>query len=248
MLPFFTMVCANATINSTIGERLSATSGMAESFGVVNPLSYRGYVYDRETKLFYLQSRYYEPEMGRFLNADAYTSTGHGILGNNMFAYCLNNPVALADSSGTAAHIGFSADGQSHDAPWHIGSPGGGGWPQGIHYSQQDYGSTADKFLTVRAIKFVFSADTFQFLHDVYTNQIIAETELQHIKNAELYERFTNNPRKFVSDYVSLVGDLATVVGLGATVGMFTIPVWGQVALDLVGLACGFGTKLLALE
>jgi hypothetical protein len=41
--------------------------------------------------------------MGRFINADAYASTGQGILGNNMFAYCLNNPIRYVDKSGTAA-------------------------------------------------------------------------------------------------------------------------------------------------
>ena len=94
------MVRANAIINSTIGERLSAAGGMAESFGAVNPLRYRGYVYDREPQLYYLQSRYYDPELGRFINADAYASTGQGILGNNMFAYCGNNPIACTDFSG----------------------------------------------------------------------------------------------------------------------------------------------------
>jgi len=50
--------------------------------------------------LYYLQSRYYDPEVGRFLNADAYTSTGQGILGNNMFAYCGNNPIMRSDPNG----------------------------------------------------------------------------------------------------------------------------------------------------
>ena len=45
------------------------------------------------TTLYYLQSRYYDSELGRFINADALVSTGQGVLGNNMFAYCLNNPV-----------------------------------------------------------------------------------------------------------------------------------------------------------
>ena len=67
----------------------------------MNPLTYRGYVYDREIKFYYLQSRYYDPELGRFLNADALVSTGQGILGNNMFAYCGNNPINYADSEGT---------------------------------------------------------------------------------------------------------------------------------------------------
>ena len=48
-----------------------------------------------------MQSRYYNPTWGRFLNADAFTSTGQGILGNNMFAYCGNNPVLRADDHGT---------------------------------------------------------------------------------------------------------------------------------------------------
>ena len=55
----------------------------------------------KESGLYYLQSRYYDPEIGRFINADAFASTGQGILGNNMFAYCGNNPVIFADYSGT---------------------------------------------------------------------------------------------------------------------------------------------------
>ena len=68
-----------------------------------NPLRYRGYVYDQETGLYYLESRYYNPKIGRFLNADAYAATGQGFTGNNMFAYCLNNPVNLRDKVGESA-------------------------------------------------------------------------------------------------------------------------------------------------
>ena len=59
--------------------------------------------------LYYLQSRYYNPTMGRFLNADALVSTGQGVLGNNMFAYCRNNPVSYCDPTGymTDALDGF---------------------------------------------------------------------------------------------------------------------------------------------
>lgn len=57
-----------------------------------------------ETSLYYLQSRYYNPEVGRFLNADSYTSTGQGLLGNNMFAYCNNNPANGYDPCGTCIH------------------------------------------------------------------------------------------------------------------------------------------------
>ena len=74
----------------------------ANSIGAVNPLRYRGYYYDSEIGLYYLQSRYYDPNLGRFLNADNLVSTGQGILGNNMFAYCGNNPVAYSDSLGSS--------------------------------------------------------------------------------------------------------------------------------------------------
>lgn len=57
-----------------------------------------------DTGLYYLQTRYYDPAIGRFINADAYTSTGQGILGNNMFAYCNNNPIMGCDPCGTCLH------------------------------------------------------------------------------------------------------------------------------------------------
>ncbi len=66
----------------------------------LNPIRYRGYYYDAETGFYYLNSRYYDPEICRFVNADGYVSTGQGLLGNNMFAYCLNNPVINADYFG----------------------------------------------------------------------------------------------------------------------------------------------------
>lgn len=69
----------------------------------MNPIRYRGYYYDTHTGLYYLQSRYYNPEMGRFISPDCYVSTGQGLLGNNMYIYCNNNPVMGVDPSGEAA-------------------------------------------------------------------------------------------------------------------------------------------------
>jgi len=78
------------------GKVITATGTMA----AVNPLRYRGYYYDTESGLYYLQSRYYDPAIGRFINADGHASTGQGIIGHNMFAYCLNNPVNYLDRDG----------------------------------------------------------------------------------------------------------------------------------------------------
>ena len=78
------------------GKVLTATGTMAE----INPLRYRGYYYDSETELYYLQSRYYDPTTCRFINADAYASTGQSVTGYNMFAYCGNNPIKRRDTDG----------------------------------------------------------------------------------------------------------------------------------------------------
>ena len=82
------------------GNILSTTGTMAGTLGTHNPLRYRGYVYDQETGLYYVSSRYYDPKICRFINADAFASTGQGIIGNNMFAYCGNNPVTRVDIGG----------------------------------------------------------------------------------------------------------------------------------------------------
>jgi len=68
-------------------------------------------VQDTETHLYYLQSRYYDPEMGRFISADGLVSTGQGLLGNNMFAYCNNNSVTLVDRSGSEPTAVIDTDG-----------------------------------------------------------------------------------------------------------------------------------------
>ncbi len=67
-----------------------------------NPFRYRSYYYDLETGLYYLNSRYYDPELGRFVNVDGinYLDTNN-INGLNLYAYCLNNPIMLTDSQGT---------------------------------------------------------------------------------------------------------------------------------------------------
>jgi len=84
-------------VYSPWGEIISAEGDLAE----INPLRYRGYYYDSETGFYYLQSRYYDPENHRFINADTYASTDSSdAIACNMFAYCNNNPVVFLDSTG----------------------------------------------------------------------------------------------------------------------------------------------------
>ena len=63
---------------------------------------YRGYIYDSETGLYYLQSRYYDPQTGRFINPDGIINANGGVLGNNLYAYCNNNPVNYSDTTGNS--------------------------------------------------------------------------------------------------------------------------------------------------
>ena len=86
----------NCTVYDSSAKVLTDPTSIAN----LNPLRYRGYYYDAETGFYYLQSRYYDPAICRFINADTYLSTGQGMLGHNMFTYCGNNPVNYCDSSG----------------------------------------------------------------------------------------------------------------------------------------------------
>ena len=81
----------------------SGTENTSSSFiGNINPFRYRGYYYDVETGLYYLQTRYYEPRAGRFLNADSVDYIAPDIIGGlNLYAYCNNNPVMYSDPEGT---------------------------------------------------------------------------------------------------------------------------------------------------
>jgi RHS repeat-associated protein len=76
-------------------------NGGASTAAQYNPFRYRGYYYDSETGLYYVSSRYYDPEIGRWINADSVIAgTGENVLGYNMFAYCFNNPVNMSDPTG----------------------------------------------------------------------------------------------------------------------------------------------------
>lgn len=87
------------SVQDANGNEITSPNNM----GNLNPFRYRGYYFDTETGLYYLHSRYYDPQTCRFVNADGYVSTGQGLLSHNMFAYCLNNPVNKVDPNGDAA-------------------------------------------------------------------------------------------------------------------------------------------------
>ena len=91
------------------GNPLTTTGSLATTLGAANPLRYRGYVYDTETGLYYLQSRYYNPGWGRFIGADSFStiaiSLDSALWDKNLFSYCDNNPISRADDGGQFWHF-----------------------------------------------------------------------------------------------------------------------------------------------
>ena len=83
------------------GNILAVNGSLASTLGADNPFRYRGYYYDTESCFYYLNSRYYDAKVCRYLNADsAIVEVGGSVQGYNLFAYCFNNPVNMSDSSG----------------------------------------------------------------------------------------------------------------------------------------------------
>ena len=120
-----------------------------DSFAYQISLKYRGYVYDNETSLYYLQSRYYDPETGRFLNADDVECIGllNTMCSLNLFAYCGNQPVDRYDYSGLSTVYTLSngwkyridPPNTSTKTKRHIHI-----YKDGYNYSQNDDGSPHD--------------------------------------------------------------------------------------------------------
>ena len=84
------------------GAPLWCTGELAETLGTVQPFRYRGYVFDEETGLYYLRSRYYNPWWGRFVNADAEIAVEAKLWDAKLFLYCANNPVRYTDDGGNS--------------------------------------------------------------------------------------------------------------------------------------------------
>ena len=92
----------NQQVLDATGNAITDTTNI----GILNPFRYRSYYFDNETGLYYLQTRYYDPEVGRFLNIDSLDyADPETINGLNLFAYCDNNPVMNTDPNGTWAWL-----------------------------------------------------------------------------------------------------------------------------------------------
>ena len=151
-------------VRDASGNAITSSTHIAN----LNSLRYRGYFYDTETKLYYLQSRYYDPQAQRFISPDVYISTGQGIIGYNMFAYCNNNPVNMIDLFGCDAiwiQEKNSAKGQGHSGLI-VQNENGDWW---YFY----WGPKTETLLAISPFgvkanpQFIFLADKFVNLHSI---------------------------------------------------------------------------------
>ena len=120
-------------------------NGGASTLAVNNPIRYRGYYYDTALQMYYLQSRYYDAKICRFINADS--ALYHSMLGYNLFAYCGNNPINRFDSTGKYYEDLWDSDGNPLNDGLFDGITGGGGTyyigPGSAYYNYAVYSRTA---------------------------------------------------------------------------------------------------------
>ena len=98
------------------GAPLWCTGELAETLGKVQPFRYRGYVFDEETGLYYLRSRYYNPQCGRFVNADAHMSFSKKNTAYNLYSYCNNSVTTQKDIYGTDPEPATQEDQENFEA------------------------------------------------------------------------------------------------------------------------------------
>ncbi|MDD2377026.1 MAG: hypothetical protein PHO88_06135 [Clostridia bacterium] len=88
----------NTILNTYVYDNFGKILSETETFN--NPFKYAGYYYDKETKTYYLQARYYNPEIQRFISEDTYRGNIDDPLSLNLYTYCANNPMMYTDPSG----------------------------------------------------------------------------------------------------------------------------------------------------
>lgn len=88
-------------IYNAFGKMIDILGEMKDTIGVINPMRYKGYYFDDVTLLYYCNSRYYSPELCRWISPDSIEYlNSESINGLNLYCYCMNNPVNYYDPDG----------------------------------------------------------------------------------------------------------------------------------------------------
>ena len=106
--PYGKIIGTNDYSTQTFAQIPTEPENTTKTIADLNPLRYRGYYYDTDDLgFYYLQSRYYDANICRFISADSYAITGLGLVGYNMFAYCNNEPINMFDGNGNVPQAVF---------------------------------------------------------------------------------------------------------------------------------------------
>ena len=183
----------------------------------INPLRYRGYYYDTETKFYYLQSRYYDPANHRFINADSYASTDStDAIACNMFAYCENNPILNVDSNGHRA----------------VAQPAGN--PDNPFFARpEDWNSYK---LLKELNKYRVSATGLPFDFSYWSGDNILNARFSVISYTKKY----SNEESVVAGIASAVGDVCTLAGGVAAIPVVPIPKIAAGGIAALGVGAFF--------
>ena len=165
----------------------------------LNPFRYRSYVYDNESGLYYLQSRYYDPFTGRFLNADVYCDTMSGTpLSTNMFAYCENSAIMHYDRNGKDA--------------WWLQSPkGANGFGHTSLLIQEKAGYWWYFYWGDKSIQLIFIGTTTQKDLNKKVKRTIEIYNKKYSLNISYYENYTKSIR-LTGDFKNSLASIKTLI------------------------------------
>ena len=171
-----------------------------------NIFRYRGqfvYVYDTDFNIYYLQTRFYDPEVGRFLNADdvEYLCASGTTLGGNLYSYCKGNPANSIDGNGTDAVLLLYSKGAKNQG--HIGAIVQDSYGQWYYFY---WGSSSNMFSTI-----LTSNSTFCLLYPLLAwgnFYLLFSSTYSFLRNRDIY--VNNQKIKFaedLTDYIYLYGN-----------------------------------------
>ena len=193
-----------------------------------NPYRYRGYRYDTETGLYYLNSRYYNPEWGRFINADALAGQVGELLSHNVFAYCQNNVANMGDPSGFM--MVCITDGC-----------GGSSKPS----NKKNIGLKAAIAGSIAACDKIFEKVANRFIKTGKKLSVLDGSETEFGKAFEAYEYIEKNPIGAGIKKISKGAGLVTAAYCGATVTKDLIKGEGfSAVIDIASFAAGIGVGI----
>ena len=185
-----------------------------EALAELNPFRYRGYVYDEETELYYLRSRYYHNVISRFIGVDPVLGISEGIFGTNSFVYCLNDPLNRVDRWGTEPYRWYENKMDAlRDAALYIGDVSfKNGWEYVTYIYQVDV--TVYSYKT----KVIFNGN-FPFIHIV--SGYFPETKTYYYYTVyyttKEYDNVTIDPAKLTDESIGIVHTHPWGSGMGVT-------------------------------